>query len=249
MTEVDLIVDIHKNTDRQGPGSTEDTLRALQMLDLSSLASLKVADIGCGSGGQTLTLAKYLSADIIAIDLFPEFLEELNHRASQQNVNHKIKTIAQSMEHLPFNKEELDIIWSEGAIYNMGFEAGIKQWQTYLKPQGYLCVSEITWLTATRPQELEEYWTQAYPEIAKASDKIQILENNGYNLVGYFYLPESSWMEGYYKPLQNGFSSFLERQQHSDMANNMVKAFEDEINKYLKYKAYFSYGFYIAQKI
>mgnify|MGYP006308078833 FL=1 len=32
--------------------------------------TLKVADIGCGTGGQTITLAKNLNGPIAAVDLF-----------------------------------------------------------------------------------------------------------------------------------------------------------------------------------
>ena len=80
MTELELIIDLHKNSDRQGPGSENDTLKALGFLNLPTDQHLKVADIGCGSGGQTLTLAKKIKGQITAVDLFPEFLDELNER-------------------------------------------------------------------------------------------------------------------------------------------------------------------------
>ena len=76
MNELELIIDLQKNSERQGPGSEHDTLRALELLNLPTDQILKVADIGCGSGGQTITLAKNLNAQITAVDLFPEFLNE-----------------------------------------------------------------------------------------------------------------------------------------------------------------------------
>ena len=42
------------------------------------------------------------------------------------------------MDALPFGEEELDMIWCEGAIYNIGFERGLKEWRKYLKPGGIL---------------------------------------------------------------------------------------------------------------
>jgi ubiquinone/menaquinone biosynthesis C-methylase UbiE len=74
---------------------------------------------------------------------------------------------------LPFNDEEYDVIWSEGAIYNIGFEKGVKDWKRFLKTGGMMVVSEITWLTAERPSELQEYWKNEYPEIDTASSKIE----------------------------------------------------------------------------
>lgn len=83
MTELKLIIDLHLNSERQGPGSNEATLKALGFLNLSGNKLLKVADIGCGSGGQTITLAQNLNAHITAVDLFPEFLNELDYKAKK----------------------------------------------------------------------------------------------------------------------------------------------------------------------
>ena len=150
---------------------------------------------------------------------------------------------------LPFDNDELDIIWSEGAIYNIGFETGIKMWKKFLKPNGYLAVSEITWTTNSRPKEIEEYWNREYPEIDTASNKIKILEKNGYSPLGYFILPQNSWIDNYYKPIEKRFAAFLEKHNNSEMARLIVEENKEEIRKYKKYKVYYSYGFYIAKKL
>ena len=140
------------------------------------------------------------------------------------------------MDGLPFNNEEFDIIWSEGAIYNIGFENGVKKQKDYLKIGGYLAVSEITWITNYRPKEIEIFWTKEYPEIDIASNKIKILENNGYSLVGYFYLRQDSWIEGYYKPMEGRFEAFLERNNNSELAKKVIKENKAEIELYQKNK-------------
>lgn len=248
MTKLDLIIDLHRNSDRQGPGSESDTLKALDFMRLPKDQHLQIADIGCGSGGQTITLAKNLNANITAIDLFPEFLEDLNARVLEANLQEKIKTLPRSMEDLPFEKASLDIIWSEGAIYNMGFENGIKKWSPYLKPGGYLAVSEITWITNSRPEAIETFWTSEYPEIDIASNKILQLERNGYTLAGYFYLDEDSWIKTYYNPIKERIHNFLDRNGNTELAKEVAEEYLAEIDLYNMYKAYFSYGFYIAQK-
>ena len=248
MTELELIIDLHKNSERQGPGSEEETLKALDFMDLPRDRELKITDIGCGSGGQTITLAKNLNGQITAVDLFPEFLDELNEKSRNKGLTEKIIRLEKSMDDLPFNDKEFDIVWSEGAIYNIGFESGIKKWKNYLKVGGYLAVSEITWITNSRPKEIEEFWTQEYPEIDTASNKIKILENNGYTLVGYFYLTQNSWIENYNKPMEARFETFLKRNNNSELARKVVKENKAEIELYQKYKDYYSYGFYIAKK-
>lgn len=248
MTELELIIDLHKDNWRQGPGGERETRLAMELAGLDAQRPVRVADIGCGTGAATLFLAEALNAEITAVDLFPEFLDVLNVRAQERGVADRISTLLGSMEELPFNDEEYDVIWSEGAVYNMGFEKGISYWQRFLKPGGILAVSEITWLTATRPAELEAYWKEEYPEVDTASAKLAILEGSGYMPAGYFFLPERCWSENYYAPLRDSFPSFLERNSESAEAPGIVEAEESEINLYERFKAFYSYGFYIGKK-
>ncbi|MGA1561585.1 MAG: SAM-dependent methyltransferase, partial [Gammaproteobacteria bacterium] len=142
----------------------------------------------------------------------------------------------------------LDVIWSEGAIYNIGFERGVREWKRFLKPGGILAASELTWLTHERPEPLQAHWDAQYPEVATASHKIAILEQHGYRLLGYFPLPDDCWMENYYQPLRDSFADFLKR-HHSDAARAIVAEEEGEIALYERYRGFVSYGFYIAQRI
>ena len=153
------------------------------------------------------------------------------------------------MDDLPFADEAYDVLWSEGAIYNIGFETGVKAWRRYLKPGGLLVASEITWTTATRPAEIQQHWDAEYPEIDVASAKMRILEQNGYAPIGYFVLPEHGWLDNYYRPMQNSFAEFLARNGRRAAAQAIVDAEQQEIALYEKYKAYYSYGVYIARKV
>jgi ubiquinone/menaquinone biosynthesis C-methylase UbiE len=248
MDDFQLLVQFHLDANRQGPGGEKETLRAIELAGLDDSQKLKIADIGCGTGASTIILAKNLNAEITAIDLFPEFLEVLKSQVSEHKLKGQVTSNAFSMEDMPFDKDELDVIWSEGAIYNIGFERGIKEWKPFLKKGGILAVSEITWLTATRPNELEEHWKTEYPEIGMASEKIKVLENNGYKLVGYFPLPTPCWLENYYSPMEARFESFLTEQSNSEEAEQLVEGEQKEIDLYNKYSDYYSYGFYVAQK-
>lgn len=248
MTELELIVDFHKDARRQGPGSDDETIKALELTRMGHKEDLKIADIGCGTGSHTIVLAQNTHGQIVGVDVFPEFLDKLEGKARALGLQDQVTTLESSMEDLPFDNEEFDIIWSEGAIYNMGFEAGVKSWSDYLKTGGYLCISEVTWISDSRPTELENFWRQEYPEVDKASRKINFLEDNGFTLAGYFYLNQDSWLKNYYEPMNERFSSFLERHNNSETARAVVKEYKTEIEDYQKYKNYYSYGFYVARK-
>jgi len=248
MDDLELLLDLHAGSARQGPGSEEATRNAIALAGLEGHTNLKIADIGCGSGASTRVLAKALNARITAVDLFPEFLAQLETDARNAGVADCITPLVASMDALSFADATFDAIWSEGAIYNIGFETGIKAWRRFLKPGGILAVSELTWLTHRRPADLQAHWDREYDQVDTASAKIALLEKHGYTPVGYFPLPEESWLATYYRPLEQRFARFLERHDHSEAACAVVAAEQAEIALYERYKAYFSYGFYIARK-
>jgi len=246
--ELQLLVDLHKDATRQGPGGDEETKKAIDLANIDRNAPLKIADIGCGTGASTLILAHLLNAKITAVDFLQDFLTVLETRAQKEGVAEKITSLCASMDSLPFEEGEFDVIWSEGAIYNIGFQKGVADWKRYLKPDGLLVASEITWTTSNRPPEIEAHWANEYPEIDTASAKIKLLEENGYSPIGYFVLPEHCWLDEYYRPMQVRFDAFLSRNGNSKEACEIVAAERHEIDLYERNKAHFSYGVYIARK-
>jgi len=247
MDELQLLIDLHREGARQGPGGDAETRLSVTLSGLKEKPGLKVADIGCGTGASTLVLAKELDARITAVDFLPDFLSLLDEAADRAGVSNRINTLTASMEALPFTKSEFDAIWSEGAIYNMGFAAGIRAWRQFLKPRGILAVSELTWLTGQRPAELQAHWDREYPEVGTASEKIEVLERLGFSLIGYFPLPERCWLKNYYAPMQRRFAGFLDRHGYSRAAQAIVEAEEKEIALYERYRAFVSYGYYVAR--
>ena len=244
-----LMVDLHRDGTRQGPGDEEETLRALELTRLDRAAELQVADIGCGTGASTLALASRLpNARIMAVDLFPEFLDILTERARAAGLSEQIETLAEAMDSLPFAAESLDLVWSEGAIYNMGFRAGLEAWRPFLRTSGVIAVSEITWLRPDPPEELRQHWNSEYPEIATATEKIAILERAGYDLLGYLVLPSTNWLDNYYEPTRKRIPAFLERHAGLPEAAEIVEMERQEADLYNRYQDWFSYGFYVARK-
>ena len=249
MDDYKLLIDLHKQSHRQGPGGDAETELALSLAMIDRAAPLLIADIGCGTGASSLLLARLLSAaQIRAVDFIQEFLDVLKERAESIGVADRISTLAYSMDNLPFADEELDVIWSEGAIYNIGFEKGVAEWGRYLKAGGLLVASEITWITDSRPPEIQNHWDSEYPEIDLASAKIRVLEKHGYSPVGYFVLPEHCWTDQYYRPMQARFEEFLNRNANSEGARAIVAAEQREIELLETYKDYVSYGMYVAKK-
>ncbi len=70
--------------------------------------------------------------------MFPTFIDLLNANSQKLKLQDRVNGIVGSMDKLSFQNEELDLIWSEGAIYNIGFERGINEWRRFLKPGGFI---------------------------------------------------------------------------------------------------------------
>lgn len=255
MSELELLIDLHLRNARQAPGADAQTLRALELCGLHDYRrgldadrALDVADIGCGTGASTLTLARVLNAQITAIDAAPPFIDRLAQRAAENGLDAKIDARVGRMEELPFDARSLDLIWSEGAIYLMGFEAGVRAWHPLLRPGGLLALTELSWTTTTRPAEITESWQAAYPGITTVSENVRTLEQSDYEPLGLFWLPRSCWVENYYGPLRSGIEAFLERHEHSARARELVEAELDEVELYQRFGRWYGYAFYVARR-
>ncbi|MGD1804888.1 class I SAM-dependent methyltransferase [Dapis sp. BLCC M126] len=245
--DLKLIYEYYSTIERQGPGSPEVTIKALNCIDNLTNES-KIADIGCGTGGQTIVIANHTSGNITAIDLSPIFIDLFNINSHKLNLQDRVNGIIGSMDNLPFQNEELDLIWSEGAIYNIGFERGINEWYKFLKKGAFLAVSEVSWLTQERPVEIDEFWNNEYPEIDTISNKVKQMEKAGYIPIATFVLPENCWTENFYAPQVSAQEKFLQKYVDNKTAEELVENQRHEAELYLKYKEFYGYVFYIGKK-
>ena len=246
--DFNLICEYFSRLERQGPGSPEVTIKALSFIDNLTNES-RIADIGCGTGGQTMVLAQHAPGKITGIDLFPAFIDLFNLNAKKLNFQDRIKGVVGSMENLSFQNEELDLIWSEGAIYNIGFERGLNEWRKLLKTGGFLAVSEVSWFTEERPAEINEFWKDAYPEIDTIPNKVLLMQKAGYIPVATFILPENCWTENFYAPQVMAQEAFLKKYAGNKTAEEFIASERYETQLYYRYKEYYGYVFYIGKKI
>lgn len=180
--------------------------------------------------------------------MMPQFLETLMKNAKENNLINRITAKEMLMDNLIFEDNSFDVIWSEGAIYNIGFEKGLSLWRKYLKDAGYIAVSEISWLTDTRPDEIEQYWVNAYPEIDTVENKLAVIEKCGYAIVSYFALDDKCWIDNYYQPLIDNSEAFLKKYNYADEVKDFLEQGKIEADMYNRFKDYYSYVFYIAEK-
>ena len=245
---IDVLLETHIGLEREGPGSPEMTVKALSFIENLEEIS-QVADLGCGSGGQTIVLAQNMTANIVGIDQFPDFINKLNDNAQKLNLQERVSGIVGSMENLPFQEDEFDLIWSEGAIDSIGFEKGLNHWNGFLKKNGYVAITCPSWLTDVRPAEIEKFWTDAGSGLETIGQNISIMQKTGYSLIAAFTLPEKCWTENYFSPRAAAEKALLKKYAGNKTVEAFVENDKYEVELFSKYKQHYGYVFYIGKKI
>mgnify|MGYP000112672548 CR=1 FL=1 len=179
---------------------------------------------------------------------------DLEKKLGKEELEKAIKNIynrdyIKKNNNLPFEKESLDLIWSEGAIYNIGFERGLNEWRKYLKTGGYVAVSESSWFTEERPAEIHDFWMSVYEEIDTIPNKVAQIQKAGYIPVATFILPEYCWTENYFTPLVKAREIFSRKYAGNKTVEELISFQHHEAELYRKYKEFYGYVFYIAKKI
>lgn len=248
MNETAFFELFHPGLPRLGPGSSQDTARALSLI--SGLpAAPDVLDVGCGNGAQTLDLARLLpGARITAVDALQPVLDELNRRAAKAGVADRIRTQAADMAALPLAAGSFDLIWSEGAVDNMGFAEGLAAWRGLLRPGGCLALTDIVWFKPDPPAELLSFWQEVCPGMTDEQTRFGSVRAQGYELLGQFRLPPESWWRDYYDPLACALGPF--RQRHAGQPDwlAVAEATEMELSMHRKYADYFGYTFFVCRR-
>jgi ubiquinone/menaquinone biosynthesis C-methylase UbiE len=242
--------ELFENLPRQGPGDNESTRRALALMGTLPDA-VRVLDIGCGSGTQTIELAKNVGGTITALDNHQAFLDELNRRATREGLSERIRTVNGSMFSLDFSKESFDIIWSEGSIFVIGFERGLEEFRPLLKPGGHLAVTELCWIKDDQPREIAAYFEAVYeslPAMKNVAGNHECIERAGYELIGSFTLPESAWLDNYFHPVETYVERMRLKYPGNARVDELCNEMLHEIDMYRKYSKYYGYVFYVMRK-
>jgi len=236
---------------RLGPGDEASTQRALNTLlaqNTTGVRPIRILDIGCGNGSQTVVLAQHTNGSILAVDNHQPFLDELQRRAAAAGVSGKIQVSLRDMRTLTKDEGPFDLIWSEGAIFIMGLREGLTAWHSLLAPGGGLAISELAWLRSEPPADCRQFFANVYPAMTRIEANLATIESCGYEIVGHFAQPESAWWEPYYHPLEERLGSLRKRYAGDGEKRSVIESIQAEIDVYRKYSAFYSNVFYIMRR-
>jgi len=233
---------------RCGPGDRKSTRRAFNTIPKPPEQPF-ILDIGCGPGVQTIELAKLSNGTIIALDNHQTFLDKLIKNSKEEELLANIVPKNISMLDMDFEENTFDIIWSEGALYFMGFQNGLSRCHQLLKSEGLLAVTEIVYLVNNPPAPLMQYFEKEYPDIKTVNDNIELIQNEKFNLISNFTLSKSSWLDSFYLPMEEELIHLNKKYQSNEVALATFDEMKNEINLYKKFSDYYGYEFLIMQRI
>ena len=231
---------------RGGPGDNKSTRKAFSYLKNLPTEPL-ILDIGCGHGVQTIELVRICKGKIIALDNYQPFLDILMQNAIKEGFEDRITLKNQSMLEMDFKNDTFDIIWSEGALFVMGFQNGLKKCNQLLKNKGYFVVSEAVLLLPNLPKPLKKFWDEMYPDIKDIKSNISMIEDEGFNVLSHFTLPKSCWVD-FYSQMNEKIKELKKKYHNNKTALQVFDNFEKEEKMYDDYSDYFGYEFFIMQK-
>ncbi len=242
---MDYFLEIYGTLPRAGPGSNALTRRAFEMIPHVP-STPRILDIGCGPGMQTVELLRITNGTVVALDRLPSMIALVKAGAESAGVSDRLVTLEQDMKEMAFPGSSFDIIWSEGAIYNLGFLAGLRKVKEFVKPGGHVAVSEAVWLKPNPPPGAVEFWRE-YPEIDTIQGKLEVIKHIGYEAVGHFIFPPTAWTEQYYDPMEERIALKAEAWQGIPEAEAVLKEARNEISTFRQHSDCFSYAFFVMR--
>lgn len=231
---------------RGGPGSNATTRKAYRSLGTLPKGP-RILDVGCGPGMQTLELARISGGHITAIDLHQPFLDRLRDASMNVGLEDRIEPVNMDMSKLTFPDGYFDLIWSEGALYSVGFENALRSCQRVLKDGGYLAASEGVLFNKDATPEERTFWSD-YPDVTDIEGCLQRIENAGFEQLSHFRVPKKDWSVHFYTPMKARLKVVRDEFSGNNKAQALFDSIEKEIGTYRKFSDVNGYEFFIMRK-
>ncbi len=247
MENMEYFYELYDLLPRGGPGNDESTRRAFAAIPTLPEQPV-ILDLGCGPGEQTIELAKISKGKIIALDNHQPFLDNLMNKVRDQGLTDVITPKNMSMLEMDFADETFDLIWSEGALYFMGLQNGVRRCRQMLKPGGCLAFTDMTAYATDLPKPVADMFFSEMADFPNLDAKIAMVEAEGFTVLEHFTLPKTAWLDNYYAPMEIELPRLEKKYEDNHDALSVYQSTRHEIAMYREYSDYFGYEFIVGQK-
>ncbi|MCC6144597.1 MAG: methyltransferase domain-containing protein [Candidatus Hydrogenedentes bacterium] len=242
-----IFFELFESLPRQGPGNRACAARVLaRCADLP--AEPAVLDLGCGVGGQTLHLAELTSGTIIALDSHAPSIERLRETVNAKGLAGRVRPVVGDMADPGVPAASQDLIWSEGALYNIGIPRALGVCHRLLRPGGYLAFTDPVWRVENPPPEIRAIFESDYPAMGRAADIAVVIDQSGFSLLDHFPLPDEAWWEDFYTPMERRIAELREVYSGDAEALEVLDQLAQEPELHRKYSSCYAYEFFVARK-
>ena len=244
----EIFLEIFGSLTRQGPGNRASAQKALYLCeDLPNVP--EILDLGCGTGGQTFQLAELTQGSVIAVDQHSVSIEKLSQKLVQLGLTNRIQAQVGDMAELNMAQSSFDLIWSEGALYNIGIPRALSICAGLLRKGGYLVFTDAVWCRANPPDAVKAIFESDYPTMGTVADLVSLIESSLFELLNHFPLPPEAWWDDFYTPMERIIEEFLGKYADDPEALEILKHLALEPVAHRKNSDYYNYEFFITRKV
>jgi SAM-dependent methyltransferase len=208
----------------------------------------RVVELGCGPGSGSTNLAALTGGRVTALDLHAPFAAQQAAAARRAGLARRVDPVCADMRAAPFRPASFDLVWSEGALYSVGFRAGLEICLRLARPGGYIAVSEAVWTVPDPPDEIYQWWTAQYADIASVDDKLTAVAETGIDVVGHFTLPRAAWWDQLYLPMKACLEPLRRKWAGDEAGLGVIAEFEGEIAMFERWGHTYGYEFFVGRR-
>jgi SAM-dependent methyltransferase len=245
----EIFFELYEGLPRQGPGNRACAERALVLCRYLP-SSPAVLDLGCGVGGQSLHLVALLPGAVItAIDSHAPSIERLRAMAAERGLSDRVRPVVGDMANPEMPPDSIDLVWSEGALYNIGIENALRVCHGLLRPGGYLAFTDAVWRKENPPAEVKASFDLDYPTMGRVSDVIAAIDRTGFLLVDHFTLPDAAWWNDFYTPMERRIEALREKYVGDVEAAAVLDQLAQEPELHRRCSDYYAYEFFVTRRV
>jgi len=242
-----IFFELFESLPRQGPGNRACAARALALCN-GLPPSPAVIDLGCGAGGQTLHLAELTSGTIVALDSHAPSIERLRATVASRGLAERIRPVVGDMAEPGLPPASFDLVWSEGALYNIGIENALRVCHGLLRPGGCLAFTDAVWRRENMPPEVKAMFEDDYPAMGRVPDVMAAIERCGFSLSGHFTLPGEAWWDDFYTPMELRIAELRGKYEEDDEALAVLDQLAQEPAMHRRHSDCYAYEFFAARR-
>jgi len=244
----EMFLALFESLPRQGPGNRASTARALGLCgDLPP--SPTILDLGCGGGAQTLHLAELLPfASIVAVDRHAPSIERLQGAIGRRGLAQRVRAVVGDMACAPQPCGAFDLVWSEGALYNIGLRKALRICHDLLRPGGSLAFTDAVWRREDPPAEVRALFEADYPTMGTVTDDLAAIRDCGFQVVGHFTLPDEAWWDDFYTPMETRIGELRAQYAGDAEALSVLDQLAEEPAMHRRHSDCYAYEFFVARR-